>query len=223
MSEKVHFQEKENLWRRQLLKQQGREQYSREKQSVVEGTATLSAEPGSISVCGSLVTKSCPAPVTPWTVACQAPLSTEFLRQECWSGLPFPSPGDLPNPGTEPLSPALQADSLSTEPAGKPSERMSTLKLRRMILILLYQLCRWLRNGGSGRDQGSNLVFNYFGYYYYSRRGLPTWSQCSFKIQENKLTVYRNRLSCLIKKALVTGTSQDKICLHMENLVYCIK
>ena len=108
----------------------GQEQCSRERQSVVEGTATLSAEPGSISVCGSLVTKSCPALVTPWTVACQAPLSIGFLRQECWSGLPFPSPGDLPNPGTEPLSPALQADSLSIEPAGKPSERMSTLELR---------------------------------------------------------------------------------------------
>ena len=52
---------------------------------------------------------------TPWTVACQAPLSKGFSRQEYWSGLPFPSPGDLPNPGTEPGSPALQADSLPTE------------------------------------------------------------------------------------------------------------
>ena len=45
---------------------------------------------------------------TPWTVACQAPLSIGFSRQEYWSGLPFPSPGDLPNPGIEPESPALQ-------------------------------------------------------------------------------------------------------------------
>ena len=43
---------------------------------------------------------------------CQAPLSMEFSRQEYWSGLPFPSPGDLPNPGIEPRTPALQADSL---------------------------------------------------------------------------------------------------------------
>ena len=50
--------------------------------------------------------------VTPWTVARQAPLSVEFSRQEHWSGLPFPSPGDLPNPGIEPGAPALQADSL---------------------------------------------------------------------------------------------------------------
>ena len=57
---------------------------------------------------------------TPWTVAYQAPLSMGFSRQECWSGLPFPSPGDLPNPGIEPRSPALQVDSLLAEPQGKP-------------------------------------------------------------------------------------------------------
>ena len=52
----------------------------------------------------------------PWTVAYQAPPSMGFSRQECWSGLPFPSPGDLPNPGIEPGSPALQADALPSEP-----------------------------------------------------------------------------------------------------------
>ena len=56
---------------------------------------------------------------TPWTVAYQAPLSMGFSRQECWSGLPFPSPGDLPNPGIEPGSPTLQADALPSEPPGK--------------------------------------------------------------------------------------------------------
>ena len=59
--------------------------------------------------------------VTPWTVAHQAPLSMGFSRQEYWSGLPFPSPGDLPNPGIEPRSPALQADTLTSEPPEKPS------------------------------------------------------------------------------------------------------
>ena len=58
--------------------------------------------------------------VTPWTVAYQAPLSMGFSRQEFWSGLPFPSPGDLPDPGIEPRSPALQADALPSEPPGKP-------------------------------------------------------------------------------------------------------
>ena len=49
--------------------------------------------------------------VTPWTAACQTPLPMELSRQEYWTGLPFPSPGDLPDPGIEPMSPALQADS----------------------------------------------------------------------------------------------------------------
>ena len=55
----------------------------------------------------------------PWTVARQAPLSMGFSRQEYWSGLPFPSAGDLPGPGIEPRSPALQADALTSEPPGK--------------------------------------------------------------------------------------------------------
>ena len=50
-----------------------------------------------------------------WTAACQAPVSMGFPRQEYWSGLPFPSPGDLPDPGIKPKSPALQADDLPTE------------------------------------------------------------------------------------------------------------
>ena len=56
--------------------------------------------------------------VTPWTVARQVPLSVGFSRQEYWSGLPFPSPGDLPDPGIEPRSPTLQADSLLSETRG---------------------------------------------------------------------------------------------------------
>ena len=54
----------------------------------------------------------------PWTVACKAPLTMEFSRQEYWSGWPLPSPGDFPDPGTEPGSPVLQADSLSSESPG---------------------------------------------------------------------------------------------------------
>ena len=58
--------------------------------------------------------------VTPWTVAYQASTSMGLSRQEYWSGLPFPSPGDLPDPGIEPGSPALEADALTSEPPGKP-------------------------------------------------------------------------------------------------------
>jgi len=63
--------------------------------------------------------------VTPWTVAYKAPLSMEFSRQEYWSGLPLPSPGDLPDPGIKSGSPALQADALSSEPPGKISVDLS--------------------------------------------------------------------------------------------------
>ena len=57
--------------------------------------------------------------VTPWTTAHQAPPSMGFSEQEYWSGLPFPSPGDLPDPGIEPRSPTLQADALTSEPPRK--------------------------------------------------------------------------------------------------------
>ena len=67
-----------------------------------------------------LVTLLCPILKTPGTVAQQAPLFMELSRQEYWNGLLFPSPGDLPNPRTEPGSPALQADVLPSEPPGEP-------------------------------------------------------------------------------------------------------
>ena len=69
---------------------------------------------------GGLVTQSCLTLVTPWTVARQAPLPMGFSRQEYRSGLPCPPPGDLPDPGMEPGSPATQVESLPSEPPGKP-------------------------------------------------------------------------------------------------------
>ena len=64
--------------------------------------------------------------VIPWTIALQAPLSMEFLRQEYWSGLPFSPPGDLPNPGIELTSPAFAGGCSTTEPPGK-SQRKHTV------------------------------------------------------------------------------------------------
>ena len=69
----------------------------------------------SLTVGGSLVAKSCLTLVTLWTAARQAPLSMGFSRQEYWSGLPFRSPGDLPNPGIKPESPSWHANSLPAE------------------------------------------------------------------------------------------------------------
>ena len=67
--------------------------------------------------------------MTSWTVAYQAPPSMGFSSQEYWSGLPFPSPGDLPDPGIEPGSPALQADALPSEPPGKLYNTQNTFKM----------------------------------------------------------------------------------------------
>ena len=69
---------------------------------------------------GSLVAKSCMTLATLWAIACQAPLSVGFSRQEHWNGLLFPSPGDLPHPGIKPKSPALQMDSLLLSCQGSP-------------------------------------------------------------------------------------------------------
>ena len=87
--------------------------------STVKDLHRVSPPPGSLPSSGLI--KSCPTLATPWTVACQAPLYVGFSRQEYWSGLLFPSPGALPDPGIESRSPALQADSLPTELQGSLS------------------------------------------------------------------------------------------------------
>ena len=73
---------------------------------------------------------------TPWTVAYQASLSMGLSQQGYWSGLPFPSPGDLPNPGTEPGSPTLQADALFSEPPAIFRGSCRTLSVRHHVLRL---------------------------------------------------------------------------------------
>ena len=77
---------------------------------------------------------------TPWTVAYQDPLSMEFSRQEYWSGFPFPPPGDLPDRGIEPRSPALQADTLSSEPLGKPFPEMEITKILENCKIYVFHI-----------------------------------------------------------------------------------
>ena len=67
--------------------------------------------------------------VAPWMVACQVPLSMGFPRQECWSGLPFPSPGDLPNPGSKPTSPALVGGFFKTESPGKSQSELGPTQM----------------------------------------------------------------------------------------------
>ena len=80
-----------------------------------------------------LVTQSHLTLSTPWTVDSQAPLSMEFSRQEYWNGLPFPPPGNLPNPGIEPRSLALEEGSLLPEPPEKP--------VNTGVVSISYNLC----------------------------------------------------------------------------------
>ena len=77
---------------------------------------------------------------TPWTVAHQALPSMGFSRQEYWGGLPFPSPGHLPNPGIEPRSPALRADALTSEPLGKPTVGFRLLQIYFVWVRLMFQV-----------------------------------------------------------------------------------
>ena len=78
---------------------------------------------------------------TPWTVAYQDPLSMGFSRQEYWCGLPLPSPGDLPDPGIEPGSLTLQADTLPSESPGKPLFHQNSTQKRTLESVHLYQFC----------------------------------------------------------------------------------
>ena len=90
---------------------------------------------------GSLVAKLCLTLVSSWTVACQVPLDMEFSRQEYWGGLPFPSPGGLPDPGIKPRSSALEADALRTEPSEKPTIQRQILYCR--IYVFLVTFLTW--------------------------------------------------------------------------------
>ena len=96
----------------------------------------------------------------PWTVACQASLSMEFSRQEDWSGLPFPSPRDLPNRGIEPESPAFQADPLPSEPPGKPKIMLVTFNTNLMFTIIIF----------TKTLSGRRLLYSQF--YWWGNRGL---------------------------------------------------
>ena len=93
-----------------------------------------------------LVTKLCPTLCKPRDcIACQAPLTMGFLRQKYWSVLPFPSPGDLPDLGIKPTSPALAGGFFTTKPPGKPLKGLARLKVMEILkgeIIIIY--CSWL-------------------------------------------------------------------------------
>ena len=90
---------------------------------------------------------------TPWTVAHQAPLSMEFSREAYWSGLPCPPPGDLPDPGIKPSCPALQANSLPSEPPGKPHKCFAAAAAAKSL-----QSCPTLCDPIDGSPPGSSVL-----------------------------------------------------------------
>ena len=91
--------------------------------------------------------------MTPWTVTCQAPLSMGFPRQEYWSRLPFPSPGDLPYPETEFPSPALASRFFTTEPAGKTIANTTPVKNQFWCLLLNCPPMGMAKTGGEGGNR----------------------------------------------------------------------
>ena len=107
---------------------------------------------------GGLVTKSCPILATPWTVAYRAPLSMRFSRQEYWSGLRSPAPGDLPNAGIEPGSPALQADSLPTELQGKHTNSQMLLSVQFSLSVMSDSATQWTAAYQASLSNCQNLL-----------------------------------------------------------------
>ena len=91
---------------------------------------------------------------TPWTVAYQASLSMELSRQGYWSGLPFPSPGGLPDPGIEPRSPTLQADTLPSEPPGKPKSQLKRIYFLTDIFLSMISFL----------SANYNFLFNFYAF-----------------------------------------------------------
>ena len=112
--------------------------------------------------------------MTLWTVACQAPLSMRFSRQEYWSGLPCPPQGDLPNPGDEPRSPALQVDFLPSEPPVKPQSDIyrseykmgcrfySQIFAKYLLLKIAFSISYWCVTSNPNNHQLKTTVIYYY-------------------------------------------------------------
>ena len=111
-----------------------------------------------------------------WTVAQQAPLSMEFSRQEYWSRLPFPSPGYYPNLGIKPVYPTLQADSLPSEPSGKPSNITYFKYYIIVIKCTNIYICKWW-------VYSINLITLHYNYFLYQYQNI---NKTSFKLFHNR-------------------------------------
>ena len=131
---------------------------------------------------------------TPWTAAYQAPLSMGFSKQECWSGLPFPSAGDLPDPGIEPGSPTLQEDALPSEPPGKPVLVCIGTCTIFVIISYLPFMCQKKNNKKTCREskEVQNIVLLLWIFFFFLREYLFMCPGCwplNLNIQHRALTL----------------------------------
>ena len=129
---------------------------------------------------------------TPWTAAHQAPLSMGFSRQECWSGLSFPPPGDLPNPETEAGSPDLQADSLPAEPPAKP-ERWNHLRSQGLSWWDWCQLLWQRRPRILASYRSKSQLTSHFNDS--SAPGVPAWVDC-FHVVSDRSSILAKLVLC---------------------------
>ena len=106
-----------------------------------------------VCVCLCVCAQSYPTLCNPWTVGHQAPLSMGFSRQEYWTGLPFPPPGDLPDPGIEPASPALAGRFSITALLGKPGYQAEVTSLKKTLLDNLGMFKAWNKGSVAGVDR----------------------------------------------------------------------
>ena len=143
----------------------------------------------------------------PWTAACPAPPSMEFSRQEYWSGLPFPSPGDLPNPGIKPRSPALQADSLPTELSGKRYLISRTGRYGQKFLFCWIALFSVLCVKES-RFFGELCFVYTFWHFWVSGFSKPSWVTQNKRGKENTNQTSLLGCSCIAEKKMCNVSCQ---------------
>ena len=125
--------------------------------------------------------------VTPWTVAHQAPPSMGFSRQECWSGMSFPSTGDLPGPGIKPRSPSLQADALPSEPPGKPLAKCKSVSVRYYFTPISLAIIKKRNNNKCCRGYGekeSSYIVDAIAVKWYNRfeKGFVSTSKIKYRV-----------------------------------------
>ena len=154
--------------------------------------------------------------MTPWTIDRQAPLSMGFPRQEYWSGLSFPSPGDLPNPGIKPESPESQENFFTTELQGEPQGRHKSQKGR--LLKESHQL-----HGQGGRDRVSDLQLDFHSvlfFFFFFCPKLPTRVVHACVLSHVQLFA-TPRTCAYIQAKSSNSVTREHCCCSLTELLQC--